>query len=64
MTNKATSYRIPNWPLANDIAQQPVTTRDGMSKRLAAPEGEELPLNPCGCTQLRAVAFPVVEVLR
>ncbi|NLR66297.1 hypothetical protein HGH92_18465 [Chitinophaga varians] len=53
--------RIPAWQLVDDVAPQPVTTREGTYKGQTAAEEETITLVPYGCTKVRVVAFPVVR---
>ncbi|MGN7821546.1 beta-L-arabinofuranosidase domain-containing protein [Chitinophaga sp. 22536] len=53
--------RIPAWQLVDDVAPQPVTTREGTYKGQTAAEEETITLVPYGCTKVRIVAFPVVR---
>ncbi|MBC9912004.1 beta-L-arabinofuranosidase domain-containing protein [Chitinophaga varians] len=53
--------RIPAWQLVDDVAPQPVTTREGTYKGQTAVEEETITLVPYGCTKVRVVAFPVVR---
>ncbi|NML41908.1 hypothetical protein HHL17_32285 [Chitinophaga sp. G-6-1-13] len=53
--------RLPAWQLVDDVAPQPVTTREGTYKGQAAAEEETITLVPYGCTKVRVVAFPVVR---
>jgi hypothetical protein len=53
--------RIPAWQLVDDVAPQPVTTREGTYKGQTAAEAETITLVPYGCTKVRVVAFPVVR---
>lgn len=52
--------RIPAWQLANGVAPQPVTPRDGVYKGTVADSTETLTFIPYGCTKLRVVALPVI----
>ena len=52
--------RIPAWQLANGVAHQPVTPRDGVYKGVVADSAETLTFIPYGCTKLRVVALPVI----
>ncbi|QJB33152.1 glycoside hydrolase family 127 protein [Chitinophaga oryzae] len=53
--------KIPAWQLADDVAPQPVTAREGTYKGQTAAEEETITLVPYGCTKVRVVAFPVVR---
>lgn len=53
--------KIPAWQLVDDVAPQPVTTREGTYKGETAAEEETITLVPYGCTKVRVVAFPVVR---
>lgn len=57
----APAKQIPGWQLANDVAPQPVTDRNGIYKGKVAAQQTEITLVPYGCTKVRIVAFPVVK---
>jgi hypothetical protein len=52
--------RIPAWQLAEGVAPQPVTPRDGVYKGAVDAATETLTFIPYGCTKLRVVALPVI----
>ncbi|MBC9932271.1 beta-L-arabinofuranosidase domain-containing protein [Chitinophaga qingshengii] len=56
-----TAKKIPAWQLVDDVAPQPVTTREGTYKGPTSTEEETITLVPYGCTKVRIVAFPVVR---
>jgi DUF1680 family protein len=57
----ATGKKIPEWKITDDVAQQPVTDRNGVYKGKVDDREEEITLVPYGCTKVRIVAFPVVK---
>lgn len=57
----ATGKKIPEWKITDDVAQQPVTDRNGVYKGKVDNREEEITLVPYGCTKVRIVAFPVVK---
>jgi hypothetical protein len=52
--------RLPDWQLAEGVAPQPVTPREGIYKGPVADAAETLTFIPYGCTKLRVVALPVI----
>jgi len=58
---KTRAKKIPDWKILNDVAPQPVTSRDGMYLGKVEKETDEITLVPYGCTKVRIVAFPVVR---
>ena len=58
---KAWVRKIPDWKIVNDVAPQPVTSRDGLYMGKVEDERVEITLIPYGCTKVRIVAFPVVN---
>jgi DUF1680 family protein len=58
---KAWAKKIPDWKIANDVAPQPVTARDGLYMGKVDNELHEITLVPYGCTKVRIVSFPVVR---
>jgi DUF1680 family protein len=57
----ATGKKIPEWKVANGVAHQPVTDRNGVYKGKVHPEVVTIQLIPYGFTKVRVVAFPVVK---
>ena len=58
---QTTGRRIPDWVIAQDVAPQPVTARDGLYMGAVSDSLETITLVPIGCTKVRIVAFPVVK---
>lgn len=58
---KTYGKKIPGWQLVNNVAYQPITTREGFYQGKVDDEVHEISLVPIGCTKVRIVAFPVVR---
>lgn len=56
-----TAKQLPAWQLADDVAPQPVTSREGIYKGKTTDQETTITLVPYGCTKVRVVAFPVVQ---
>jgi DUF1680 family protein len=58
----APAKQIPGWKVNDDgVANQPVTTRQGIYQGKVSGKTESITLVPVGCTKVRIVAFPVVK---
>ncbi|KAA2243174.1 hypothetical protein F0L74_11710 [Chitinophaga agrisoli] len=57
----APAKQLPDWKVANGVAYQPVTDREGIYKGKVDSAVHEITLVPYGCTKVRVVAFPVVR---
>jgi hypothetical protein len=58
---KVKARKIPGWKIVEDVAPQPVTTREGIYQGKVDDNFETITLIPYGCTKVRIVAFPVVK---
>jgi hypothetical protein len=58
---KVKARKIPEWKIVEDVAQQPITTREGVYQGKVDDKVETITLIPYGCTKVRIVAFPVVK---
>jgi DUF1680 family protein len=58
---KVKARKIPEWKIVEDVAQQPITTREGVYQGKVEEKVETITLIPYGCTKVRIVAFPVVK---
>ncbi|MBS1663233.1 MAG: glycoside hydrolase family 127 protein [Bacteroidetes bacterium] len=57
----APARKIPDWTIVNDVAPEPVTSREGLYKGRVDERLERVTLVPYGFTKVRIVAFPTVK---